>query len=140
MSYAYSYPYSYSNLYAYEHDIQERRNLHFEAQRDAAISLDVSPAFCEPLLELRSELDGLRAALPPPSLARVWPAVAASLDQLLLSQLVRRASFSIDGARQLRHDVNALLALFQVGVRHVCNALWCAFKRGWHVRALPHAR
>ena len=74
--------------------------------------LDLSPSLCEPLARLHAELSGLRAALPPASLRRVWPPIATAVDTLLYTQLVRRGAFSAAGARQLLRDVSALAALF----------------------------
>lgn len=83
-----------------------------ENAADAAARLDLSPALCEPISRLNAELHGLRQSLPPSSLRRVWPPVAAAVDELLYSQLVRRSTFSSGGARQLHRDVSALVALF----------------------------
>ena len=74
--------------------------------------LDLSPSLCEPLARLHAELSGMRAALPPASLRRVWPPIATAVDTLLYTQLVRRGAFSAAGARQLLRDVSALAALF----------------------------
>ncbi len=74
--------------------------------------LDLSPALCEALARLHAELSGMRAALPPSSLRRVWPPIATAVDTLLYTQLVRRGAFSAAGARQVLRDVSALAALF----------------------------
>ena len=74
--------------------------------------LDLSPALCEPLSRLNAELGGLRRWLPPASLRRVWPPIAAAIDELLYTELVRRASFSAGGVHQLSRDMGALADLF----------------------------
>ena len=79
---------------------------------DRAVPIDLSPALCEGIARLSDELNGLRAALPPPSLHRVWRPIAASVDEHLYTQLVRRAAFSGGGVAQLLRDVRALSALF----------------------------
>ena len=81
---------------------------------DAAdgVHLDLSPALCEPISRLNAEINGLRRSLPPASLRRISLPIAAAVDELLYTQLVRRSSFSVGGARQLARDVSALSALF----------------------------
>ena len=97
--------------------VAQRRDFRLAAsaagQADASIHLDLSAALCEPTSRLHAELHGLRQSLPAASLRRVWPPIAAAVDELLYNQMVRRSTFSEGGARQLRRDVAALVALFQ---------------------------
>ena len=78
-----------------------------------AVQLDLSAALCEPIRTLSAEIHGLRAALPPATLRRVWPPIAAAIDEMLYTRVVRKAAFSPRGVSQLRRDVSALAAIFE---------------------------
>jgi len=69
---------------------------------------DLSPTFCQAIAALQAEFDGMGSALPQACLRRVWPQIGAAVDEILYTQLVRQATFSPSGARQLLRDVGAL--------------------------------
>jgi hypothetical protein len=94
--------------------LSQRRDLRLAPSTTATtpVRLDLSPALCEPLSRLNAELGGLRRWLPPASLRRVWPPIAAAIDELLYTELVRQASFSAGGVHQLSRDMGALADLF----------------------------
>ncbi|KAG8460559.1 hypothetical protein KFE25_013209 [Diacronema lutheri] len=73
---------------------------------------EVSQLLCAPLGSLRSTLDAVRAALPPPLWRAVWRRAATGIEDAILKRLVLRAAFSTAGGAQLRADVLALASLF----------------------------
>jgi hypothetical protein len=94
--------------------VAQRRDFRLaSAGLDASMTLDLSPALCEPLSRLSAEMHGAHSSLPPASFQRVLLPIATAIDEFLYAQVVRRATFSLGGIRQLSRDVGALCALFQ---------------------------
>jgi hypothetical protein len=81
---------------------------------DVVISIvEISPEFCPAMDNLKQHLSLLHQSLPSDYFTTLWMSVAEGIDKHLFDSMFLRISFGVQGAQQVKHDMDHLFAVFR---------------------------